>query len=180
MPHFGIPATRAAVYVRMENGLLHVDLAREISGGDEAPGDPDHELPYGPGGQANLGRCLRLRPVRFWKRPGFSGRFRFVRAPRATSKSPLSQAAFIDRTGCKNVSPGIIASPSSVTSFRIAASLSLHDSALNSASLCARCSGLLRRSNHLRQVRYCPLYPPVRIGCLYQLSVLFLATRDDP
>ena len=44
---------------RLENGLLHVDFVRE-TGGDEASGDPNHELQQAFGGQTDQGRCLRL------------------------------------------------------------------------------------------------------------------------
>ena len=45
---------------RLENGLLHVDLVRRDSGGDEASGGPDHELQQNSGDQADQGRGLRL------------------------------------------------------------------------------------------------------------------------
>ena len=41
------------------------------SGGDEASGDPNHELQQASGGQADQGRCLRLR--RILGAPRFSG-----------------------------------------------------------------------------------------------------------
>jgi Hsp20/alpha crystallin family protein len=45
----------------LENGLLHVDLVRDIPEAMKAAVDPDRKFQQAPGGQADQGRCLRDR-----------------------------------------------------------------------------------------------------------------------
>ena len=47
---------------RLANGLLHVELVREIPGGHEAPDDPDRKTRQSPKPSAYQGRRLRLWP----------------------------------------------------------------------------------------------------------------------
>ena len=76
---------------RLENGLLHVDLEREIPEADEASGDPDRELRQSPAGHADQGRCLKFWPVAIWGCSGFSGRFRCT--------NPLAIAVIVPKYG---------------------------------------------------------------------------------
>jgi molecular chaperone IbpA len=43
----------------LENGLLHIDLVREIPEAMKPRAIPNRELQQGPGGPADQGRCLK-------------------------------------------------------------------------------------------------------------------------
>lgn len=93
----------------LENGLLHVDLVHEIPEAMKPRAIPIISSRMALEVKPTQVRCLKLRPVRFWERPGFRGAFilseRHER--RLTElwglRALYRSGALIDRTGYRNL-----------------------------------------------------------------------------